>query len=87
MVKVFEEITERSVIEGIKKKRKRKTGTMLAVFKNLRVFCRKNICLSSIFPEGRAKMTGIKHQNIKKHCFDKIEGRFLKDNFSGYTMK
>ena len=67
-------IIEGSVIAGIETEDK---GIMWAVLKNRRVFCRRKICLCSVFPEGRTKITGIKHQNIKKHYFDKIEGSFF----------
>ena len=49
-------------------------GIMLAAFKNLRVFCRRKICLSSVSPEGKMKITEIKHQ---KDYFDVIAERFF----------
>lgn len=49
-------------------------GIMLAALKNLRVFCRRKVCVSGVSPEGKTKITEIKHQ---KGCFDTIERRFF----------
>lgn len=51
----------------------------LAVFKNLRVFCRIKVCLSDVSPEGRTKITGMKHH---RDFFDTREERFFSNIFS-----